>query len=500
MKPSLITGLAALWLLAACSKSDRLCFDPQPVSRGFVGNGVEWSAYPHADAPDAEWGYLMTDAKLERVFRRLDFMRPRIVRIMDVAGWRYYKGTDAQGEPLLDFRCPEVEMVCRLLDYCQRNGIRVLLGDYGVPGFWGYPGGIDRADDPRFARMTARYLEHLIRERGFDCIDSYILTNEPNGDWACTQGDWEQWRLGAEQCAAAFAARGLEIGLSAPDVVEMCDNPRSRYTGREWVTQSIAQLDPLIGNYNVHCYADAYFVRRGDFRRHYAPLARTVAATGKPLLFGEIGVLYKTGELGREYERLLPLKPFASEDSQLRVYDYDYGIDAADALIQAMQAGAHGASAWMLDDAMHTIGDAGDPHQLKVWGFWNSLGEELLGDAAEERIRPWFFTWSLMCRCFTPGMEIFAPAEGALEGIRAVMGHSSEGMSVALLNATDAPRTLRLPEELTGRTLTRYDYAPDGYRVDEEGFPLPAATAVRPGPTLRLPGRSFVLFTDLAID
>ena len=40
-----------------------------------IGNGVQWSAYPHADTENAEWGKLMTDEKWQMVFDRLDYMK-----------------------------------------------------------------------------------------------------------------------------------------------------------------------------------------------------------------------------------------------------------------------------------------------------------------------------------------------------------------------------------------------------------------------------------------
>ena len=156
-----------LWFCTACGeKKSTLVISDQPVSANFMGNGVEWSAYPHGDSPEAEWGYLMTDEKLQKVCSRLDYMKPRIVRLMDVAGWRYFKGVDTKGNLIVDFECAEVKMVCKLLDYCQKNGITVLIGDYGVPGFWGYKGKVDRVDDPRYVDMTIRYLSYLIKERG----------------------------------------------------------------------------------------------------------------------------------------------------------------------------------------------------------------------------------------------------------------------------------------------------------------------------------------------
>lgn len=497
--------LAAVLFCAAGCTHERIVISEVPVSEGFVGNGVEWSAYPHADSEEAEWGYLMTDEKLRRVFERLDYMKPRIVRIMDVAAWRYYKGVDAQGEPLLDFACDEVRMVCRLLEYCQSRGITVLIGDYGVPGFWGYAGGIDRVDDPRYIDMTTRYLTYLKRERGFDCIRYYIITNEPNGDWACTRGDWEQWKRGIALMHASFERAGLDIGISAPDAVEMSENPASQYpTGREWVEQTVAQMDSLVDQYNIHCYADWAFIRDGSFQRHFEQVARIIRPTGKKMIFGEIGGWYHSGEMGELYRQRVAEKPFASEDSQLFTYDYVYGIDAADVLIQAMKAGWHGASAWMLDDAMHTINDLGARDQLKVWGFWNSLGKELTGDPAEEEIRPWFFTWSLLCRYFPPGMAICNPEKDRPgEGLRIVAGQSAAGTTIVLLNASEQPRTFRLKCAVVGADeMDLYEYMPEGYRTDEKSFPVASgrvvASEIRCGDYLvEMPGRSFRLLTNV---
>lgn len=495
-------------LCSACDKKYRTVeISVQPVSVNFMGNGVEWSAYPHGDSPDAEWGYLMTDDRLEMVYKRLDYMKPRIVRLMDVAGWRYFKGVDAKGNPIIDFECDEVKMACKLLEYCQKNSITVLIGDYGVPGFWGYPGKIDRVDDPRFVDMTIKYLSYFVKEKGYNCIKYYIITNEPNGTWACTNGDWDQWRKGVEMFVDGFEKAGLNIEISAPDVVEMSDNPASKYTGRQWVEQSVIQMDSIIGNYNVHCYADAYFVRDGAFQIHYEEVAEILKPTGKPFIFGEIGVLYKTGDLGKEYEKLLSQKPFASEDSQLHVYNYVYGIDVVDALIQSMKAGFHGASAWMLDDAMHTIGDLGDKNQLKVWGFWNSLGTDLLNDPKEEEIRPWFFTWSLMCRYFTPGMDVFNPVDGKqLRGLRIVAGKGKEGSTIALLNATDTTYTFNLKMDVNGdNSFDIYNYTESGYKVDENSFPVAEsqtnAEKIKSGEeVVTVLPRSFKLYTNIKID
>lgn len=494
-------------MLASCSnKLQTIAMSDKPVSTNFVGNGVEWSAYPHGDAPDAEWGYLMTDKKLETIYKRLDFMKPRIVRIMDVAGWRYFEGVDAQDNPILDFENPEVKMVCKLLDYCQKNSITVLFGDYGVPGYWNYPGKINRVDDPRFTDMTVKYLSYLVKDKGYSCIKYYIITNEPNGYWACTDGDWDQWKKGINMMVEGFKKADLNIQISAPDVTETYNNPKSKHTGYQWVEQSVTQLNPLIGCYDIHCYEDAYSVRNGNFYKQYKEAIDIVKPTGKPFILGELGIIYRTGELGKEYEKLFAKKPFASEDSQLHVYDYLYGIDAADALIQSMKAGFSGASAWMLDDAMHTIGDKGEKNQLKVWGFWNSLGTELTNDPKEENIRPWFFTWSLMCRNFLPGMSIYnSENENSYPNLRIVAGKNEQGTTIAIMNASDSTYTFNLKMNTNGdENFEIYTYTESGYKVDKNSFPVAesktSSLKLNSGKeNITIPPRSFKLYTNLIL-
>lgn len=80
-----------------------------------------------------------------------------------------------------------------------------------------------------------------------------------------------------------------------------------------------------------------------------------------------------------------------------------YGIDVADAVMQTAACGYSGCVVWMLDDAMHM----NEPGKLKIWGFWNILGEERYG-AGKERIRPWYYAMSLLCRYFPQGAQILA--------------------------------------------------------------------------------------------
>lgn len=86
-------------------------------------------------------------------------------------------------------------------------------------------------------------------------------------------------------------------------------------------------------------------------------------------------------------------------------YDYFYGLDIPLLAMEVMNNGLSGVAAWMLDDAMHSNGDSGRTEDVKIWGMWNILGEEVFGDASQEELRPWYYTWSLMCRHFPAGVR-----------------------------------------------------------------------------------------------
>ncbi|MCK9220984.1 MAG: hypothetical protein M0P47_13180 [Bacteroidales bacterium] len=474
-----------------------------PVNTDIVANGVQWSAYPHADSKDAEWGALMTPVKWSRVYQRLDYIRPGIVRVMDQAGWRYFKGLDQAGNPILDFGTEQVKALFRVLDYCQKNNVEVIFGEWGAPGFWGEPGHIDRSDDSRWIHMITRYLDFLINKKGYSCIKYYNLVNEPNGYWASTNGDWAQWKKGIQMLNDSICAIGLknQLHIAGPDVVVVYDNPASVYTGMEWIDETIAPLDSVIGVYDVHAYPDGEFVRSGEFGKYYGYISRKVKPTGKKLILGELGLKY-IGALYSKNRALAEADPNASkDDSNMFVYEYFYGLDVVDALIQAMNSSLEGAIAWDLDDAMHTQDDQGDKTRLKRWGMWNSLGIELCNNAEDENLRPWFYTWSLMCRFFPSGMNIAQSKVPERCPVRVVAGLLDGSLSIAVLNNSEADQTISL--KVIGmpavQYLFRYLYINGKRTVDKNGFPIPNGTIKwkNPANVLCVPAKSFLLLTNL---
>lgn len=473
----------------------------QTISVDFIGNGVQWSAYPHADTENAEWGKLMTDAKWQMNFDRLDYMKPKLFRVMDQANWRYLVGFDDEGEPILDFNTPEIKALEKILDYAQKNDVHVLFGEWGTPYKMhdkdhGHSDKFTGANDPKWINIIAEYLDYLIKTKGYTCLKYYNLVNEPNGDWASTKGDFNAWRDGVKMLSEALKKKGLDtyITVAGPDAVTRYNNPNSTYSGIGWVEESVKQLDSIVGIYEIHDYTSHELVKTGNFKNYHRKAAELAESVNKQIIFGEIGLSRNS----KENQERAKLDPFASEDSQMEVYDFSYGIYMADAAIQAMNAGFSGSAAWDLDDAMHTKHDIGDKDKIKRWGMWNSLGTEICNNPDDENIRPWFYSWALMCRYFPTGSKIIKTDSTGIEGVRLTTGLYKGDITIALVNNSSIDNTITLSIP-TSKSLKKYLYLESESKVDEDNFPIAIddAIKVKETMTVNIPANSFILFTSL---
>ena len=494
-------------LLIGCKanhKQDVIGIYPNDIiSKNFIGNGVQWSAYHHADTENAEWGKLMTDEKWQMNFDRLDYMKPKLFRILDQANWRYLVGFDENNEPILDFNTPEVKALERILDYAEENNISVLFGEWGTPYKMhdleeGHGDKFTGANDPKWINIIIKYLDYLINEKGYTCLKYYNLVNEPDGSWASTKSDYFEWSEGIKLLKSALDIAGLsdKIVISGPDALPEYSNSGQLNNGNKWVKQSVKELDDCLGLYDVHSYSQYDFVRSGKFEEFYTKVAEPVKAVNKQIIFGEIGMTRR----GEENQRRIIEDGFSSEDSQMDVYDYSYGVDMADVAIQIQNAGYAGSAAWDLDDAMHTKHDLGQKNKLKRWGMWNSLGTEICNNPDDENIRPWFYSWSLLCRYFPAGYNIIATDTTGVEGLRLTAGANEGDLTIAIVNNCMVTNELNLAiPKIIKKEFKKYEYVEQGRLMDENGFPVPVETGIsrKKLTKLNIPANSFVLLTTI---
>jgi hypothetical protein len=453
----------------------------------YLGNGIQWGGY---DLLEAWTGSpTLTDSDWETLFKRIRFMRPPIVRIMVADGWNYMVDgvyQPAKSEPVL----------FKILDFCQQEGLNVVIGE------WGHQGGT--SVDTTWLERSARFLQYLLVTKGYTCITTFNMVNEPNGDWSTIHGNYALWRGLMEQFYAKMEEKGLHqrVKLVGPDIAVWTTGLTS------WVRHTHADLGSLIGLYDIHTYPRETEVRDGSYLEMIQAY-RNAAPADQSMIMGELGFKYGAlTELGIQNALRITNDPYASDDSNMFVYDAFYGIDMADAVMQNMLAGFAGVILWNLDDAMYNKG--GTSVKLKRWGFWNILGAEKFGNAADENIRPWFYPMSLLSRYFPAGTEVLDVTLPDKKGLRAVYGTKDGASTLAVVNSNTVSYTLNLRMEkgLSLNGLREYTYKAGKEKTftgptDADGFAVPARTGMNinlsddTAYTLNVPAQSFYLFTNM---
>ncbi|WP_073003075.1 hypothetical protein [Mariniphaga anaerophila] len=504
MKTGLIITVMLSLLLSsvACDKDDStpdiikqnrvLNITNKLISSEFVGNGAQWGGYDLV--PTWLGTETLSEADWNKLFQRIDFMRPPFLRIMTSSGWAYMN--DGQYN-----ESAKTTSLFKMLDYAQSRNIEITYGE------WGHSYTGNRIDvGTEWIANSVRFLNHLINEKGYTCIKTVNIINEPNGNWSTANGDYNVYKKVQELYLAEMAKYALaNVKLMGPDIAIF--NAANQV---EWLTKTTADLGDNMGLYDVHVYPKQQLVRNGEFGE-MLQVYRKVTPADKRIVLGEIGFKYTEvdAELQKENKEAIANDPYAGDDSNMMVYKAFYGIDMADALIQAMREGYSGALIWDMDDAMYNSPDDGNyqTEKLKRWGFWNILGEELCGDASDEEIRPFFYPVSLLCRYFPAGSDIYNIELPDKKGVRAVWAEKDGKYTIALVNShvTDYELVLK-SESISNLTANKYSYKSntDGSFIgaqDENGFATPSEKNIdldfENGVDITLEGQSFILYTNM---
>lgn len=437
-----------------------------PLDGPFLGFGAEWDGrgYLYAKFTEADWNLVQ---------QRIQWMRLPLVRIMMQAGWCY------TGEGGYQWDGEAMQILRRQLDFCEAQGIAVMLTDWGVNDNWMRIPGVQRMDDPKYAEIIGTYLDYLINEKKYTCLKYFIFVNEPG-----RPATRDEWLAGLANVAAELKKRGLDqrLRLTAPD------QSGNRY---DLLPATIEKLGPVLGAYDLHLYANqnkrysttAEAARSGDIRRHFTEawkLARTMDPDRtKPLIIAEAGYWSEPPEVAKRAD--------AATNSWHR--DWRYGFFMAQYAIQAVEAGSWGVSAWMLDDTSHSNFS---------WGMWASKKEDFA-------LKPWFYVWALLSRSFPPGVT-FSLVTNTPPGIQILAaklpslepksGHERWSLCVVNTEKNEAKFTLRLPG--VGVTETDgYLYSEKQATTDAKGLPQPSerrSMAWDKGELLSCPPESVLFF------
>jgi len=249
------------------------------------------------------------------------------------------------------------------LDLYQRLGTRVTacMVEWGWREPW--------ADPEAYAKAAGALMEHLIIERGYDCIRDWTLTNEPNLFFIRQGGDWERFVQLHELTAAEFEARGLDLNIVGSDDGE----------NGLWFRQCVEDktLAALSGLYASHAYFDAVtipFMR--DFYRDRIALLRERAPT-KPFVMAEYG-------FADERTRPPDINPFMEE--------FDFALLNHRAIVEGLNEGVAGFNIW----CMHEVYYPGSQRPMN-FGLWHFVDRD-------SEVRPVYHSMTAFTRHARAGM------------------------------------------------------------------------------------------------
>ena len=471
-----------------CEKTVKITVTSDIIQTDFIGNGIEWDPYDEAIHWDAD----ISDEDWEKLYKRLDFMHPRFVRCMINSHFKYFDSITGKYE-----REKNIKNLKKLLQYCQDKDITVMYGEFNPPTW-------EMKSDQKWVDMSVDYLNYLVTELGFTCIKYFVIFNEPDGNWASTNGDYELWKnmlLKFWEKMKTYSQLTEKVKLAGPDVVLSYKNSSSQFDSEGWVRQTAVDVDSIIYLYDVHAYPGQYEVRYGGkylelLQKHIAPVP-----TGKKIIMGEGGFKYwRTADslLMKEYMKRLENHPFTKgSDCNMLVYDYFYGLDMAIFASVIMNLGYTGVAAWMLDDSMHSNGDSGKPEDIKLWGMWNILGSEVFNDSSQENIRPWYYAWSLMCRYFPDGCNILNLSVENGEGIFSSAAEKDGKYTLVIININkeDKQIQIELPQNLSDVTI--YEYSKEQIpESDEEFLPIKTGEKIGKSSCLNVKRETMLLITN----
>jgi hypothetical protein len=482
----------------------------------FMGLGVEFDPYDTLSPATINWPLIE---------QRLDFMAPGFLRVVLHVS-NYFTGFNASHVPVYNWTNPQVEELLSILGYAKAQGIPVVLGNWEDPVLDGN------------AAVAADFVLALRNTYGFTNIDYYNVENEPNNSTTCGFSCWEGIM---KQVATAFDAAGLQhtVQLVGPDNENSwdddppaaardlkdgldADNPLD---GDSWLTDTLKTIPTLIGAYDTHRYATIAGVENGvygDQVRSRRLEISHLSSASKPWFDGEAGLTARqvspfgpdddidkvTPALRAELDPSDAMADVSSfVDDQPNITSFQYGTWMGDMMIQAINAGLSGASAWDLDDAMHNGGGYGN-FDLKQWGFFNSLGGQNGYPASDINLRPWYFAWATLSRAFPGGAQPLVVPGPGVAGLRVAAARirddsaygSGYDLSLAVVDDSTAPRTITLsvPSVTGALAMSQYDYYPTGLAVDGNGLPVATPVQERPagGITLQVPADGMVVLTS----
>ncbi len=322
------------------------------VCDNFIGFGAEDDGWFY-NKVNAEHGVEEADYAIRE--GRIDFMQPDWVRM-----FFWHKDFNPSGDwETFDFETDNMRSHYRTLDQYQRLGARVNV--VGVE--WGVKQ--PYAEPDKTARGIGALMEHLIRDKGYTCVQEWTLTNEPNGYFIGQGGTHESFRELHQKVKTEFVRRGLNVRIVGSD-------------------------DTGDFDFFSRCVNDdAYFGLADYFASH-----RYLQAASRPLMSMFLDERLDLLQ-SRTPRKPLVIAEFGFQDARSGALEnplmetYPYALWTSAFVVEGLNKGIAGFSIWCLHE-MYYPGNG-----FMNYGLWNHKKDNYW-------VRPVYHAWAMFSR-FTKG-------------------------------------------------------------------------------------------------
>ena len=213
-------------------------------------------------------------------------------------GWSWSSGSTSLIRGRFSWDNPEMRILYRILDWCEKNKADVFLQQMWGNVRWNtFP---EWRDDPvgrvhsgpvsmeDFGEGLATLVEHPIRTKGYTCIHWVCINNEPEGRWSWWQKPPDQLmplKPGLAAVRKALDAKGICIPTFRPGLDR----------GRTAAGAQAVRFPELLGAYGFHTYEENFdWLGKGQmsqFDKTTAEWASWTHRNHKPLFMSEFGTM-----------------------------------------------------------------------------------------------------------------------------------------------------------------------------------------------------------------
>jgi len=291
-------------------------------------------------------------------------------------------------------------------------------------------------------------IEYMVKEKGFDIIKNYCMTNELSIDfWASMvkNNELDRFKRIHELFHTELESRDLDIKLLSTDA-----SPFTYWHTIEWASEN---MDDITGVYGGHHYINSYHLEDLTFYDFFLGKMKwgseLAKSKNKKFIMGEFGpkqgMFYIDSALydGMMYNNT-PMEPYV-------------GIQLGEAILAQINGGIYASSYWTFCDIPGIPRSREYGYRLNKWGVFKWYIDDYT-------TKPNYYSVGLLTKFFRGPSEVYkVNTSDSLLRVAAIKNLENGSYSIAVINRNWDPRKVTLGIEgiADGTTFRKYVYNPE---------------------------------------